>query len=584
MIFSDLYKSPKSPFSKLRHLSSNANLTHQPPQQQPTLAELVDYGDPDLISRDKAKQKDAVRRYLAKHIRNDWDFVWPATRKSPEANAAAEARAAAIRRNIVQVEQVGLLQPGETFASPLSPVTDAPEPTTTVSLANISAAVADAADYDTESDSDAESVYSTISEDAIHFRPRAEWTSDFSDDDRAGSYYQRMPVYVHSPFRFDSPDAVGGAAAKNATPDERKAKARRDVRAEMAWNDGLACFNARRDAWTGAQTVRVKPAKPIVSSSPSSPRRSLFRFHSHSKSQQVATPAVSIPATIASSTATVSSPAPVLPLSPVMSNSRHSQYSQQSHQTQQSRNSQQSAGLDTVATTPITSDDGAEGVDGAGGALLHLAISNTAPIKPTRSRATQGSSRRISSNQPGFVQHPEYAVETLVPVSHPLLPPNNPMRQSITPALYLSLYDKLVTGLTPPSCPINLSDMIRSCVAGWKRDNEWPPRAEPPMMPTLRILPSSSSNTAAARRRKEGRTQPGGPFHRMRLLSKQPTVVLPTTTTATVGAAPATTAAAVDEKGDDITGNHGIRRSLQRVLGLNGNGQVPSPSFGVGQK
>lgn len=478
MIFSDLYKSPKSPFSKLRHLSnsnSNANSNLNTTSTE-TQDDLEDYGDPDLVSRDKAKQKEAVRRYLAKNIRNDWDFAWPHADKDAEAVDKANVRAAAIRRKIVAVEQVGLLQPAETFASPLPPQT--------VSLAAVSAAVANL-DENTDSDSD-DSTYSTISEDAINLRPRAEWTSDFSEDDRAGTYYQRMPVYVHSPFRFDSPDAVG--ANENATPEERRAKARRDVRAEMTWNDGLACFNARRDAWTGAHTVRVKPAKP-VSASP--PRRGLFRFHSKTDT---------------------------LPLSPVTSNSRHSQYSQQSQQSQQSAD----------VATPITSDDGAED--------LHVA-------KPRYSFCNQ-----------------EYAVETLVPVAHPLLPPSNPMRQSITPALYLSLYDKLVIGLTQPSCPINLSDMIRSCVAGWKRDNEWP--VQPPPMPTLRILPSGTTT----RRRKE-RAQGQGPFHRMRMLSKQPSVVLPTTTPATVGAA----APEVDEKGDHDGSQHGIRRSLQRVLGLNGH-------------
>ncbi|MDE9440015.1 DUF4050 domain-containing protein, partial [Staphylococcus xylosus] len=37
-----------------------------------------------------------------------------------------------------------------------------------------------------------------------------------------------------------------------------------------------------------------------------------------------------------------------------------------------------------------------------------------------------------------------------------------------TPSLYLSLYDKVILNNLQPSCPINLQDMIRSCVTGWK--------------------------------------------------------------------------------------------------------------------
>lgn len=53
------------------------------------------------------------------------------------------------------------------------------------------------------------------------------------------------------------------------------------------------------------------------------------------------------------------------------------------------------------------------------------------------------------------------------------------MRASITPQIYPSLYDKVVVHSLQPSCPVNLSDMVASCVAGWKRDGEWPPRSAP---------------------------------------------------------------------------------------------------------
>jgi hypothetical protein len=51
------------------------------------------------------------------------------------------------------------------------------------------------------------------------------------------------------------------------------------------------------------------------------------------------------------------------------------------------------------------------------------------------------------------------------------------MRASIQPSMYGSLYDKVVVQSLQPSCPVNLADMLRACVVGWKRDGEWPPKS-----------------------------------------------------------------------------------------------------------
>ncbi|KAI9643025.1 hypothetical protein NHQ30_008760 [Ciborinia camelliae] len=65
--------------------------------------------------------------------------------------------------------------------------------------------------------------------------------------------------------------------------------------------------------------------------------------------------------------------------------------------------------------------------------------------------------------------------DTEVPIAKPLLPPDNAMRSSITSQAYGTIYDKVILQSLTPSCPINLSDVIQSCVQGWKRDGEWPP-------------------------------------------------------------------------------------------------------------
>ncbi|KAK0613871.1 hypothetical protein B0T14DRAFT_402021, partial [Immersiella caudata] len=402
MIFSDLYRSPRSPFSKLR--SAYPHGVALPPDL-----------DADLVSKDKTRQKEAVKRYLAERIRNDWDFVWP---PPPTAQPTVAAPAPANTPQAVK-------------GSNEAPVVDdhASQPLAAV----IAGARGDDAPRDpgeeADSESDAESVYSTISEDPVHFRPRVEWTSDLSDDDE--------PRTTASPFRFDNPDSVGTAVTSSIL--EKRAQRRRAVRDEATWNPGLACFEARRNAWTGAKTARVKP-KPPNPMSPTSGRRLSFWRHHRSESTSSNNGGFS----------SGSPPAVTSPLSPTAT-----------------RTSQQT----DASTVPSDQDSG-----------------------NSLSRDTTGlGAKRTSSHESA---HGLYAVETLLPIPPPLLPPQNPMRASVTPSIYSSLYDKIVVHSLQPSCPVNLADMLRACVVGWKRDGEWPPR------PTMVAPVLTATDLAAMRHRK----------------------------------------------------------------------------------
>jgi hypothetical protein len=74
----------------------------------------------------------------------------------------------------------------------------------------------------------------------------------------------------------------------------------------------------------------------------------------------------------------------------------------------------------------------------------------------------------------------EWEADIKVPIAPPLIPPTNAMRASITPTAYNTIYDKVILQQLTPSCPINLKDITRSCVQGWKRDGEWPPKSSVP--------------------------------------------------------------------------------------------------------
>ncbi|KAL5118239.1 hypothetical protein ACEQ8H_003911 [Pleosporales sp. CAS-2024a] len=64
----------------------------------------------------------------------------------------------------------------------------------------------------------------------------------------------------------------------------------------------------------------------------------------------------------------------------------------------------------------------------------------------------------------------------LLPVA-PRLLPDNPIRTDITPRAYPDIFQKIVVSSRTPSVPINLADMTRALVQGWKDSDEWPPRA-----------------------------------------------------------------------------------------------------------
>ncbi|KAJ1324999.1 DUF4050 domain-containing protein [Microdochium nivale] len=428
MLFGSLYKSSK----RLR-------------QPQLPAGSDVDHGDPDLISKDKIKQKDAVRRYLDANIRNDWHFAWP----DPCADRP------------VRVDDLAVQQQKDSS--------------------------------DDDQDDDAVSTYSTVSEDNDHFRRRVDWTSDFSDDDE--------PI-TPAAYRFDSPDAVGSTVHANEL--SRAAHRRKAHRDEMEWNYGLAWFSARRDAWTAARTVRVRPKPaPVTPVSQTTRRHSIWRFSSSSAATPLSPGETASPKTLSR------------------------------------------AGTRTSAENSATTTSSSSDTDSKADA------------------AAVSSSGEDASSLP---------VETLLPIPRPLLPAANPMRASITPASYPSIYDKIVVHSMTPACPINLDDVIKSCVVGWKRDGEWPPRAlEAPTTTVVAVRQQrkrkDSSATNASKPSGARRLSLGGFLGRRESSSGVPrdrSEQLPVSGAALERAL--TTPAAAQQDDEAVT--KGIRKSLQRALGF----------------
>ncbi|KAG5997942.1 hypothetical protein E4U52_002436 [Claviceps spartinae] len=416
MLFSDFYR------SKLR-------IHHFPPPAHflPSTPEWVSDEYADLLSRDKTKQKNAVKRYLADKVRSDWTFTWPTTPQSPLGDAVGNQK--------VQGTEIDEAESGT-----------------------------DEGDVDAD---DAESIYSVVSEDVTQYRPRIEWTSDLSDMDD-----EEVTIRC-SPFRLDIMSAAQSTVQE--IMEAKKARRRRAVREEISWNDGLACFEARRDAWTGAKTVRLH-RKPVATppASPRSPRRFFSRR------------------SISGSPSGAASP-------PLAMNPGH--------------------------------------------------VDNTTAISEASFSASKGSTKDLTkhandaSSAASESSHGQaYPVETMLPIGQPILPPSNPLRASISPTVYLSLYDKVILHNLQPACPVNLSDMLRSCVAGWKRDGEWPPRSSVP------------EPTVAVPKKKKKRPTTSSPNEQTGNATRRMSLGL-------LGGG--------DNHGDSGPGK-GIRRSLQRALGIGG--------------
>lgn len=97
----------------------------------------------------------------------------------------------------------------------------------------------------------------------------------------------------------------------------------------------------------------------------------------------------------------------------------------------------------------------------------------------SHSSEDEGSSTAIDPEM-SDVDEKEWEADTEIPIAPPLIPPTNAMRASINPTAYNTIYDKVILQQLTPSCPINLKDITRSCVQGWKRDGEWPPKSSVP--------------------------------------------------------------------------------------------------------
>ena len=227
----------------------------------------------------------------------------------------------------------------------------------------------------------------------LDFEP-VEWRErDYSTDESDGDESVDTPSSTgskKSTYKFEGPDSVGVQILDRKLA--RKRQQQRDLDEEVEWNEGLAHWLARRDAWSGAHT--------------SHQIQLLERSRGESTEDSAPPSATSTPRSSTSSQGSQATPA-----SPVAS---------------------------SPSTTPETEPS-------------HTLINTRPPVPPS---------------------------DLLVPLVPSILV-NHPVRRRITPEVYPEIYAKIIIQGRTPSVPLNLLNLTRALVQGWKDDGEWPPKSTP---------------------------------------------------------------------------------------------------------
>jgi hypothetical protein len=243
-------------------------------------------------------------------------------------------------------------------------------------------------------------------------------------------------------FRFDAPDSVGAEVAARRQAQKRKRQTR--LAEEAEWNDGLAHWLRRRDDWCGARDADDVLALKKANSSDADAARPATSASTSVVASDDSTPRTSLSSTPGSASTPDSGLSDVPPSTTTKS---------------------------TPTLTPVLTTDDSTINDVASTS----AVSSEQPIE-TSSLPIQSSSPSHPPRQAGRPPPISKDTSLLVPLAPPLLPTTHPIRARITPASYPEIYSKIILQSRTPSVPINLRTLLAALVAGWKADDEWPPK------------------------------------------------------------------------------------------------------------
>ncbi|KAJ5594900.1 uncharacterized protein N7459_001108 [Penicillium hispanicum] len=240
---------------------------------------------------------------------------------------------------------------------------------------------------------------------------------------------------------------------------ELRRKRRRHMEEEMAWNEGLRMWMARRDAWSGARTrrqIRAKEKKQVIADSLRETTGHNHTDDGGSADNHGATSGASPHkdpqsrdegadgAGLAAKTDTSLSIAGGEKSEELQR--RQDQEEEQSTAPDPDEEAKPKGSIETSITEPDAQASGSESTD----------------IKPFSAIEDSDDEQELD--------------EPLVPVAPPFIDATNPVRATIVPSIYPSIYTKVVVQGMTPTIPVNLADLTKAMVQGWKADGQWPPK------------------------------------------------------------------------------------------------------------
>ncbi|KAL4754670.1 hypothetical protein BDW72DRAFT_116796 [Aspergillus terricola var. indicus] len=308
--------------------------------------------------------------------------------------------------------------------------------------------------------------------------------------DSSGSELEPQFSPIGSPERLDVGDAFDASSPQSAGSQQRRRKRRRQMEEEMSWNEGLRTWLERRDAWSGAlsrEQVRMWEQKHQSMST----RDAESEEKEDNAARASDTDAQSIPASTTSRPFAIPATGPATGESSNLA-SRAEALNIADNQTtplqaqqaqDQSSDIQPPVPNDNTGKLEITTDAIPEIP------ALPQPLSSATAV-PT---AEPPSTTTTTSSTPSTEDHFH---DPLIPVVPSMIATSNPIRASITPAMYPSIYSKVVIQGLTPTVPINLADMTKAMVQGWKADGQWPPKPQNLVLANDAIVrPSNASAT-----------------------------------------------------------------------------------------
>ncbi|KAJ6049788.1 hypothetical protein N7460_002776 [Penicillium canescens] len=298
----------------------------------------------------------------------------------------------------------------------------------------------------------------------------------------------------------DDPSATVGDVAI-----ERRRKRRRQMDEEMAWNAGLRVWMARRNAWSGAKTRRQIRAEEE--------KRALAGQADTTDQSDTGSSATS-PATTLPGRSTEAVGASDLAMKTETSLSIQDQEKSEELQRPAETSGQQA---DLEEGQSVTLDEEAKPNASMGTNITDPDHVSTDPSRLATLPAVE--------DQTEEEKEEEELDEPLLPVAPPFISDENPVRATINPAIYPSIYTKVVVQGMTPTVPVNLAHLTKAMVQGWKSDGQWPPKpaATSIVLADDATVPKKSdppANDAPQGRRKNSITNAVkkvfhfGPFHR----------------------------------------------------------------------